>query len=128
MSEKTKHILSVAVFVAIVLVMAAITFADGPHGWGRLPFLLMALLVLSAYGHTLHEWQHGLVTHTVQARVPPRILTSVRPERAPPGRSPRTTATNNEAVRPSHTLRLPLHPAPAALTTRALPGNPSRRC
>ncbi len=57
MSEKTKHVLSVAVFVAILLVMAAITFADGPGGWERLPILLMALLVLSAYGHTLHEWQ-----------------------------------------------------------------------
>ena len=57
MSEKTKHVLSVSVFVAILLVMAAISFADGPDGWGRLPFLLMGLLILSAYGHTLHEWQ-----------------------------------------------------------------------
>ena len=57
MSEKTKHVLAVAVFVAIVLVMAAITFADGPDGWDRLPILLMALLILSAYGHALHEWQ-----------------------------------------------------------------------
>jgi hypothetical protein len=38
-SEKTKHVLSVSVFVAILLIMAVISFADGPAGWERLPIL-----------------------------------------------------------------------------------------